>query len=314
MRIAMIGEGAQAYTYMDALANIEDVEVPLVVGGIEAGMQRFADKYNIASRSLEFDDALADDRIDALIVTSPSQLHFEHACKAIAAGKHLLLEIPMALNLADSMELADRAAATDRTCMVAHTRHYAPLFQRIRNEIAAGELDLHHLVTQTYFFRRQNLNRFGEPRTWVDDILWHHACHTVDLFHWMVPDPEPQAWGLVGPNHAELGIPMDLTVGLKSREGKLLTGALSFNHHGPLHVQMRFIGEQRSYLVDSLKSTLSDTEGNLLQTDPPGAAVTGQCRVFVDCAREGTTPPTDFAYCAGVMRILDQIERALHSG
>ena len=59
---------------------------------------------------------------------------------------------------------------------------------------------------QTYFFRRTNTNALGQPRSWTDNLLWHHAAHTVDLFAYQCGEPVVAANALQGPIHPELGI------------------------------------------------------------------------------------------------------------
>ena len=76
--------------------------------------------------------------------------------------------------------------------MAGHTRRFNPSHQWINKKIRAGELKLQQMDVQTYFFRRKNLNALGQPRSWTDHLLWHHAAHTVDLFAY--PDAFPDEW------------------------------------------------------------------------------------------------------------------------
>ena len=75
-------------------------------------------------------------------------------------------------------------AKTGLVAMAGHVRRFNPSHQWIHNKIAAGELKIQQMDVQTYFFRRTNLNALGQPRSWTDHLLWHHACHTVDLFQY----------------------------------------------------------------------------------------------------------------------------------
>ena len=68
--------------------------------------------------------------------------------------------------------------------MAGHTRRFNPSHQWIHKKIKAGELTIQQMDVQTYFFRRTNMNAPGKPRSWTDHLLWHHACHTVDLFQY----------------------------------------------------------------------------------------------------------------------------------
>ena len=73
---------------------------------------------------------------------------------------------------------------TGLVCMVGHTRRFNPSHQWMHKRIAAGELRIQQMDVQTYFFRRTNMNALGQPRSWTDHLLWHHAAHTVDLFRY----------------------------------------------------------------------------------------------------------------------------------
>jgi protocatechuate 4,5-dioxygenase beta chain len=100
---------------------------------------------------------------------------------------------------------------------------------------------------QTYFFRRKNLNALGESRSWTDHLLWHHAAHTVDLFQYQTGEDIQIAHAVQGPIHPELGIAMDMSIQLRTPEGRICTLSLSFNNDGPLgtvlplHLRQRHI-------------------------------------------------------------------------
>lgn len=312
MRICLVGEGAQAETHMQALAEIGGVEVVTIAGGIEADTQSFARKWDIPHCSLDLENCLSQPGVDAVINTGPSQLHVEQTRLAIEHGKHVLLEIPMALNLADSEALVGLARDSGLTCMVCHTRHYMTGLRELKRLIVAGELHLHHVVVQTYFFRRVNINRFGQPRTWKDDLLWHHACHPVDMTRWLLADDAMRCWGQVGPDHPELGIPMDLTVAMKSpKTGAIVTIAHSFNNHGEIQTPMRFIGEEETYQF--IGGVLTDHSGTAIASGTGHEAVVRQNLEFLGAIREGREPETSFEASLVSMRYLDDVQKAIDS-
>lgn len=310
MKICMVGEGAQAETHMKALQSIDDVEVVTVAGGIEADMQAFAQKWGIPHCSRDLEVCLNRPGVEAVINTGPSQLHVEQTRAAIARGKHVLLEIPMALNIVDSEELAALESESGLTCMVCHTRHFMTGLRALKHMLIDGDLHLHHIVVQTYFFRRVNLNRFGQPRTWKDDLLWHHACHAVDMIRWLLEDDDMRVWAQTGPNHRELDIPMDLTIGMKSKKtGVIATIAHSFNNHGEIQTPMRFIGEEETYTF--IGGVLADHQGNEVAKGTPNAAVVRQNREFFTAIREQRTPETSFGNSLASMRLLNWAQRSI---
>jgi 2-hydroxy-4-carboxymuconate semialdehyde hemiacetal dehydrogenase len=197
--------------------------------------------------------------------------------------------------------------------MVCHTRRFNPSHQWVHRRIRTGGLTLQHLVVTTFFLRRENLNALGQPRTWTDHLLWHHACHTVDLFLHQTGEPPAEAWALQGPPHPELGIAMDMAVGLRSPSGALCTLALSFNNDGPLGTTFRYIGDTGTYVARY--DDLVDGRGEPVDLSDLGVAVDGvenQDREFVAAVREGREPAASVAQCLPTMRVLDRLDRALH--
>ena len=309
MKICLAGEGAQGATYMNSFQSIEQVEVVSLAGGLEKDTADFARNWNIPHYALDLETCLKQPGVEAVFLTTPSQLHAEQVKLALAMGKHVLVEIPMALNLRDAEELVELEEKTGLTCMVAHTRHYSRVMREVHRRVSEGELHLHHLIFQTYFFRRENLNRFGKPRTWTDDLLWHHGCHTIDVVHWLLQDPDIEVWGQCGPHHPVLDIPMDISIGMKSRHGSIVTASLSFNNHGPIELIQRYIGEEETLRLE--QRNLVDSEGNIIIEDDFAESFVVQNREFLDAIDQGRKPETNFSNCLPVMRILDRIKSTL---
>jgi 2-hydroxy-4-carboxymuconate semialdehyde hemiacetal dehydrogenase len=312
VKICLAGEGAQGLTHMQALQSIPGIEVATLAGGVEADTAAFAEQWNIPFWSLDLEACLAPDDVAAVILTTPSQVHAAQCELALNKGKHVLVEIPIALNLNDALRLVELEATTGLTCMVAHTRRYSRAPQEIYRQLRAGELHLHHIVSETYFFRRTNENRFGKARTWVDDLLWHHGCHMVDLVYWLLQDPDMHVWGQVGPDHSELGVPMDLTIGMRDQHGTIATAALSFNNHGPIDISTRFIGEQASFQIKG--RGLIDHEGNEIASDDYADAFVQQNLEFFTAIAERREPLSSFKACLPTMSLLDKIQRTIDAG
>ena len=108
-----------------------------------------------------------------------------------------------------------RSATPALIAMGGHTRRFNPSHQWIHKRIQAGELKVLQMDVQTYFFRRTNMNALGKPRSWTDHLLWHHACHTVDLFQYQTGQQASQYYALQGPISPTLGIAMDMSIGLQ---------------------------------------------------------------------------------------------------
>ncbi len=313
MRICVAGAaGAFGNKHLDALARIEGVEVTSVVGGAPDDIDAFARSRGIGHATKDLAESLARDDVDAVILATPTQLHAEQTIACLKAGKHALCEIPIADTLADARRVLEAQKETGLVAMVDHVRRFNPSHQWIHNKITAGELTLQQLDVQTYFFRRSNLNAKGEPRSWTDHLLWHHACHTVDLFQHQTGGPAVAAFGLQGPPHPELGIAMDMSVGMKAPNGAICTLSLSFNNDGPLGTTFRYICDNGTYLAryDDL------FDGYEKPIDLSGVAVSSDGieladREFIAAIRDGREPDSSVAQALPTMETLDRIERSM---
>jgi 2-hydroxy-4-carboxymuconate semialdehyde hemiacetal dehydrogenase len=312
MKVVLVGEGAIARRHADALRRIDEVEVVGVAGGDAEATAAFAAELGIPRHGVDLAAQLAGPGVDAAVLASPTPLHAAHAVEVMEAGKHVLVEIPMADNLADAEALVAAQQRTGVTAMVCHTRRFNPSHEWVHRRIAAGEFTLQHLVVETFFLRRQNLNALGQPRSWTDHLLWHHACHTVDLFLHQTGEVPEGAWAQQGPPHPALGIAMDMTVGLRAPSGALCTLALSFNNDGPFGTTFRYIGDTGTYvaryddLVDGRDEPI-DLSGLGVASD----GIENQDREFVAAVREGREPAAGLARCLPAMQVLDRLEREL---
>jgi 2-hydroxy-4-carboxymuconate semialdehyde hemiacetal dehydrogenase len=318
MRIVLAGEGAIAGRHAAALARIDGAEVVGLVGGNPDDTAAFAAEHGIARHTLDLDAELARDDVDAVILTTPTPLHAPQAIAAMESGKHVLVEIPMADDLADAEAVVAAQRRTGVTAMACHTRRFNPSHQWVHRRIAAGELALQHLVVETFFFRRTNTNALGKARSWTDHLLWHHACHTVDLFQHQTGEVVSSVWAAQGPVHPELRIALDMSIGLQVPSGALCTLALSFNNDGPLGTSFRYIGDTGTYvaryddLVDGYDKPV-DLSG-VPDVVAAGGSLDGielQDREFVAAVAEGREPRSSVADVLPALRALDRIEHAL---
>lgn len=308
MKICLAGEGAMGFNHIRTLKQFEDVEIASLSCGVETDGIAFAKEWGIPHVSTNLETCLSQDGIEAVVLTTPNQIHTPQAITAMEMGKHVLVEIPMGLSLEESQRLVATEEKTGLVCMVCHTNRYSAPQRELVRRVHAGELHLHHIVQQTYFMRRSNTNMFGKPRSWTDELLWHQACHMVDFMYWLFDEPNMDAWAQAGPDHPTLHIPMDITIGLRSKSGCLVTSANSFNNHGPITAMYRFIGEEATYLLE--KGKLTDTEGNEIPTEGP-SGIEVQDREFIDAIKEGRKPFTSCQTCLPTMAILDQLQQAM---
>jgi len=312
MKIVMVGQGAFGQKHLDGLKNIPDVEVASLVGGNLESTAAVAKKYGIPHYTKDLGEALARPGIEAAILTSPTQVHAAQAEQVLRAGKHVEIEIPIADSLADARKIAAAQKATGKIAMAGHTRRFNPSHQWVHKRIEAGELKLQHLVVQTFFFRRKNINLEGKPRSWTDHLLWHHACHTVDLLHHQTGEVADKVHAFEGPHHPELKIAMDMSIQLRTPSGVLCTLALSFNNDGPQGTFFRYICDNGTYIAryDDLFDG-KDVKIDLSKVDVSMNGIELQDREFVAAIREKREPRSSVAQVMPAMEVLDRLERSL---
>jgi len=212
VRIALAGAGAFGIKHLDALARIDGVEVVCIVSRTSDQAQAVAAKYGADQATVKLQDALERTDVDAVILCTPTQLHADQTIAVLRAGKHVQVEIPLADSWFDAERVAAVARESGLTCMVGHTRRFNPSHQWVHTRISQGELAIQQMNVQTYFFRRTNTNALGNARSWTDNLLWHHAAHTIDLFAYQCGEPITQANVMAGPISPQLGIPMDMSI------------------------------------------------------------------------------------------------------
>ncbi len=313
MRICVAGAyGAFGLKHLDALAAIDGVEVTSIMGPTKAKIEALAAERGIGHAGVTLEECITRDDVDAVILSTPTQMHADQAIACMDAGKHVLIEIPMADSLEDSQRIVVKQKETGLTAMAGQVRRFNPSHQWIHNKVAAGELKIQQMDVQTYFFRRTNTNAKGEPRTWTDHLLWHHACHTVDLFQYQTGGKAVEAFGLQGPAHPDLGIAMDMSIGMKAADGAICTLSLSFNNDGPLGTYFRYICDKGTYLARY--DDLYDGYDN--QIDLSDVAVSNNGielidREFVAAITEGRTPNGCVTDVLAAMETLDKIEQTM---
>lgn len=311
MKIALAGAGAFGEKHLVGLKNIDGVEVVSLVGRRLEATQAVADKYNIGHVTTDLADSLALAEVDAVILCTPTQMHAAQAIQCMDAGKHVQVEIPLCDKLADGQAVLAKQAETGLVCMVGHTRRFNPSHQYLHRRITAGELAVQQMDVQTYFFRRKNMNARGEPRSWTDHLLWHHAAHTVDLFAYQA-GRIVQANAVQGPLHPELGIAMDMSIQLKSETGAICTLSLSFNNDGPLGTFFRYICDDGTWIAryDDLV-TGKEEPVDVSQVDVSMNGIELQDREFISAIRETREPNSSVAQVFDCYRVLHQLEQQL---
>jgi 2-hydroxy-4-carboxymuconate semialdehyde hemiacetal dehydrogenase len=312
MKIVLAGAGAFGVKHLDAVKLIDGIEVESIVGRDLAATQEVAKKYGVPHATMELADALSRPGVEAAILATPTQLHAAQALQCLDAGKHVQVEIPLADSLEGAEAVAKRAQETGLVAMVGHTRRFNPSHQWLHRRIAAGAISLQQMDVQTYFFRRTNINALGQPRSWTDHLLWHHAAHTVDLFRYQARSEIVRANAIQGPIHPTLGIAMDMSIQLQAANGAICTLSLSFNNDGPLGTFFRYICDNGTYIARY--DELIDGKNAAIDVSKVDVSLNGielQDREFFAAIREKREPNASVAMVLPCYRTLHELDQQL---
>jgi 2-hydroxy-4-carboxymuconate semialdehyde hemiacetal dehydrogenase len=312
MKICLAGAGAFGVKHLEALSTIDGVQVVSLVGRTREATGEVARNFGIGHVATDLDESLARSDVDAVILATPTQMHASQAIACLKAGKHVQVEIPLADSLKDAEAVHAAQKAAGKVAMVGHTRRFNPSHQWVHRRIRAREFAVLQMDVQTYFFRRTNINALGQPRSWTDHLLWHHAAHTVDLFGYQTGGEIVTAHAVQGPIHPTLGIAMDMSIQLKASTGAICTLSLSFYNDGPLGTFFRYIGDSGTYIARY--DDLIDGKDNRIDVSKVDVSMNGielQDREFVAAIREGREPNASVAQVLPCYRTLDRLERQL---
>jgi 2-hydroxy-4-carboxymuconate semialdehyde hemiacetal dehydrogenase len=312
IKVALAGAGAFGLKHLDAIRLIPDVKVISLVGRELGKTQEVAAKYGVPHVTTDLAETLAIRDVDAVILATPTQMHAAQAIACMQAGKHVQVEIPLADSLRDAYHVVQAQRDCGLVAMCGHTRRFNPSHRWVRRRIAAGEFAIQQMDVQTYFFRRSNTNALGQPRSWTDHLLWHHAAHTVDLFAYQCGSPVVKAHALQGPVHPALGIAMDMSIQLKAASGAVCTLSLSFNNDGPLGTFFRYIGTTGTYVAryDDLVNG-KDERIDVSEVDVSMNGIELQDREFFAAIRERREPNASAAQVLPCYEVLHDLERQL---
>jgi 2-hydroxy-4-carboxymuconate semialdehyde hemiacetal dehydrogenase len=289
------------------------VEFDTVVGRRAEEASSFAAEYGFRLGTTDLDAALANNAIDAVIVTTPTDLHADHTRRALTAGKHVLCEIPLATSLAETDELIALADRVDRRLMVCQTqRYFAPLIEA-RRMIADGDIQVRAIVSRYLFNRRNNINWKGRNRSWTDNLLWHHTCHAVDATLWLLGTEVVEVSSQISAPDQATGIPMHVSVVMRTATGQIATVVTSYQALLPQHDYL-MIGEESS--LHFINQELRSPAGLVVPAtgpDPLTDAMPRQNKEFFAAIRDRREPAISARSVRPAMAVLQSVQDGLVS-
>lgn len=196
MRIGIIGAGNIAAAHVRAMRELDGVEA----AGVYDPDRARAEALVLGTPATAFDSPEElHAAVDGVIIASPNRSHFDHACAALAHGRHVLCEKPMAVTPRQTAEMAERAEASGLVCAVGFNYRYLPVAQELRRRIAAGDFG-RILHADLAFKRGSALTR--KSYTWRDGgeelatsgALGDLGVHLIDLLEFLFGHPlDPDA-------------------------------------------------------------------------------------------------------------------------
>ena len=315
-RIAHVGYG---YWGRNIARNMAELgAIAAIVDENAAAAGQAATLYKVPARS--FDEVLADPGIDGVSLASPATLHAVQARRALEAGKHVFVEKPLALDVADAEALLKLAEAGPGKLMVGHLLQYHPVFAELRRMVEAGELGRIRYA----YSNRLSLGKFRNE----ENVLWSFAPHDLSMVLSLFGE-EPSFVAAQGNASFLPGIADFTSVEMHFPSGGSAHVLSSWMH--PFKEQrLVVIGEKAAAVFEdsepewgrklALYRHTFDLSGPVAiptKADAEYVAVAkseplrNECSHFVACIDEGRQPLTDAAEGLRVLKVLQAAEKAL---
>jgi predicted dehydrogenase len=331
LRIAVIGAGHWGPNLIRNFHNHQTSEVAWVVDRDEARLELTRNRYPEVRMSSDAAAPLADPEVDAVVIATPTVTHAELAAAALRAGKHVLVEKPIATHASEAEELCALAESTGRILMVGHVFLFNNAIRRVKDYLAEAKLG------QVFYISMVRTN-LGPIRMDVN-AAWDLAAHDVSIAnYWLEALPASVAahggsWinaGIEDAVFAHLWYPGGVMVNLhvswlsprKVRDITIVgeNGMLTFddmNLSEPVRLYDKQVTERRTPgFIDTFASfRTSIREGDIL-IPRVGASepLRTECDHFLDCVATGTQPLADGKSGAAVVRVLEALDRSLRNG
>lgn len=306
MNVCMVGYGMMGVWHSEALKQ-NDAQLHTAVGRRPDATKEFAERFGYSKWTTSLDAALADPEVDIVILATPSDQHEMQAIQCLDAGKHTLIEIPIAMSLAGAERVVAAGERSGKVYGVCHPMRYRREREVLRERVAAGDETIRHIAGRFFIKRLINIGATGYRRSWSDNILWHHFNHFVDLAMYLFDDaPIRSVQSYMGRCHETTGIPMECTVLVETEADQ------SFLVHGSYHATYRFydkliVTNRETYFYDILAGTLR-TEAQTVPIENEQVNCARVIRDFIDAVRSNRAPLTSGPSVLPAARVLQKVQ------
>jgi predicted dehydrogenase len=321
VRVAVVGLGYWGPNLARNYDALPDVELRWGCEENAGARERVAARQPRTRFTGDLEEVLGDPELDAVVLATPVATHAELAVRVLEAGKHCLVEKPLALSVSDAERVVAAARRADRVLMVGHLLQYHPGVNKLKEIADSGELgDIHYI-----YGNRLNL---GQLRA-EENALWSLGAHDISvLLH--LAEEEPYELNARGESYMREGIEDVVFAFMRFPSG--VAAHLHLSWLDP-HKERRFtvVGSKRMATFDDMdperKVTVydkgfdekADTYGEYITRSgdiwsprvPNDEPLRLECEHFVACVREGRRPLSDGESGLRVVRVLEGLQQSL---
>ena len=327
-RVAVVGLGYWGPNLARNFERLADADLAYCCDLVADNLERARAQFPGAVVTDDLDEVLADPGLDAVVIATPAPTHYSLGKRVLEAGKHALIEKPLALRAADAEDLVATAAAKRRLLMVGHLLEYHPGVRKVKELLEAGELGRPFYV----YANRLNLGKVRAD----ENALWSLGPHDISVINYLTGE-EPEEVSARGECYLQDDVE-DVVFGYIRYPSGMI---------GHLHVswldphksrKITVVGAEKMVVFDDMeaerKVTVYDRGATTTRTkfETYGEFVTlhfgdihipkidneeplrVECRHFVECIREGRPPLSDGRDGLNVVRVLEAMDRSLRDG
>ncbi|MDL1899885.1 Gfo/Idh/MocA family oxidoreductase [Anaerolineae bacterium CFX9] len=254
MNICVVGHGMMGKIHSDALRQV-DCRLHTLVGRRPEPAAEFAQQYGYHKWTISLEEALADPAVDAIILANPSELHAATALAALAHGKHVLVEIPIAMSLTEAEQVVAAAEQAGLRLGVVHPMRMQPEMVLLRDRLRTGNEFARHVGGRFFIHRLENVGATGYQRSWVDNLLWHHMAHLVDFGLWMLGESVTEVHSAMSPLDPMTHTPMEVFLGVETAQHQTLVCTGSYYSRERIF-EVHVVTTHNSYRADYFTNKL----------------------------------------------------------
>ena len=327
VEVGQVGIGAWGKNILRNLATINRCHVRLACDNNDTVLASASELYRGINLTARYEDILADDSIDAVVIATPPDLHFEMAMQAIDAGKDVFVEKPLVLNVADGIKLVEKAEKNNRILMVGHIMEYHPVSTFLKKYVDDG------ILGEIYYLYSSRIN-LGRVRN-IENSLWSFAPHDISLILFLL-DKLPKRVTAAGADYLQQGI----------EDVSFLTMHFADKTMAHVHVswldphkerKLTIVGSKKMLVFDDTRATekvwlydkgveaklnydsyaeyLSLRVGDIVIPQvPSGEPLNIECNHFIDCVEKRIRPRSDGRDGLRVLAVLQAAQSSLKQG